>query len=38
LSAWISDPQHVKPGALMPRLDLSGPELAQLRDFIEQLQ
>ncbi len=38
LSGWISDPQHVKPGALMPRLDLPGPELAQLRDFIEQLQ
>ena len=38
LSAWISDPQHVKPGAFMPRLDMSGPELAQLRDFLEQLQ
>ena len=24
LSAWIADPQHIKPGSLMPRLDISG--------------
>ena len=27
LSAWIADPQRIKPGSLMPPLDLSGPEL-----------
>jgi cytochrome c oxidase subunit II len=35
LSAWISDPQHVKPGNLMPRLDVSGPDLARIRRFLE---
>ncbi len=38
LSAWIADPQHVKPGALMPRLDLSGPELTRIRRFLETLR
>ena len=37
LSAWIADPQHIKPGAEMPRLDLSGPELKHIRDFLETL-
>lgn len=35
LSAWISDPQHAKPGNLMPRLDLSGPDLVRIRRFLE---
>jgi cytochrome c oxidase subunit 2 len=35
LSAWISDAQHVKPGNLMPRLDLSGLDLARVRRFLE---
>ncbi|MEZ0168661.1 cytochrome c oxidase subunit II [Microvirga sp. TS319] len=35
LSGWIADPQTVKPGNLMPNLDLSGPELASIRTFLE---
>jgi cytochrome c oxidase subunit II len=38
LSAWIADPQHVKPGALMPRLDVSGPELERIRRFLATLE
>jgi cytochrome c oxidase subunit 2 len=38
LSAWIADPQHIKPGALMPRLDLSGPDLARVRKFLGSLE
>jgi cytochrome c oxidase subunit 2 len=38
LSGWISNPQHIKPGNLMPTLDLSGHELASLRDFLRTLQ
>jgi cytochrome c oxidase subunit 2 len=38
LSGWIADPQHVKPGALMPRLDISGPELTRIRRFLETLK
>lgn len=38
LLAWISDPQHIKPGASMPRLDLSGPELVQIRQLLETLK
>jgi cytochrome c oxidase subunit 2 len=38
LSGWIADPQHIKPGAYMPRLDISGPELVQVRRFLETLQ
>jgi cytochrome c oxidase subunit 2 len=38
LSGWIANPQGVKPGALMPTLYLSGPELTQVRDFLETLR
>lgn len=38
LSAWIADPQHIKPGALMPKLGLSGPELAEVRQYLLTLQ
>ena len=38
LSAWIADPQRIKPGSLMPQLDLSGPELARIRQFLESLK
>lgn len=38
LSGWIADPQHIKPGAYMPRLDVSGPELVRIRRFLETLQ
>jgi cytochrome c oxidase subunit 2 len=38
LAAWIADPQHVKPGNLMPRLDLSGPQMAAIRDYVQSLK
>jgi len=38
LSGWIANPQGVKPGTLMPTLYLSGPELGQVRDFLETLK
>jgi len=38
LGAWISDPQHVKRGVLMPRLDLSGAQLQALLDYLERLR
>jgi len=38
LGGWISDPQHVKPGALMPPGRLSGPELQALLDYLTTLR
>ena len=38
LSGWIADPQHIKPGAKMPMASLSGPELNQVRDYLQTLQ
>jgi cytochrome c oxidase subunit 2 len=38
LSAWIADPQHFKPGNLMPNLDVSGPQLASIRQYVESLK
>ncbi len=38
LSGWIANPQGVKPGAHMPTLYLSGPELAQVRSYLLTLQ
>lgn len=38
LSGWIASPQSVKPGNLMPDLDISGPELASIRQFLETLK
>jgi cytochrome c oxidase subunit II len=38
LSAWISDPQRIKPGNMMPTLAISPPELAQLRAFLQSLR
>lgn len=38
LAAWLADPQHFKPGNLMPRLDLSGPKMASVRDYVETLK
>ena len=35
LSGWIADPQHVKPGAYMPRLDISGPDWRRSGDFLK---
>lgn len=38
LSGWISNPQHIKPGNLMPTLDLSAADLNDVRDFLETLK
>lgn len=38
LSGWIGNPQGVKPGTKMPTLYLSGPQLAQLRAYLETLK
>ena len=38
LSGWIADPQHFKPGAFMPELDISGPDLAAIRSFLVTLK
>jgi cytochrome c oxidase subunit 2 len=38
LSGWISNPQHIKPGNLMPALRLSADELGSLRSFLQTLQ
>lgn len=38
LSGWIADPQSLKPGALMPDPELSGPELASIRSFLVTLK
>lgn len=38
LSAWIADPQHVKPGNFMPRLEMSAGDLDHVRRFLETLQ
>ena len=37
LSGWIADPQGVKPGNLMPRLDLMGTELDAIRTYLLSL-
>lgn len=38
LSGWISDPQAMKPENLMPKLELSGAELTQIRTYLETLK
>ena len=38
LSAWIADPQHIKPGNFMPRLDISAADLTRIRGFLATLQ
>ena len=38
LSAWILDPQHVKPGSLMPDTHLHGPDLLALLAYLETLK
>lgn len=37
LSAWIADPQHIKPGNMMPQPSLTGPELERVRRFLARL-
>jgi len=38
LAAWISDPQRIKPGTLMPPADLTPADLAALLDYLETLR
>jgi cytochrome c oxidase subunit II len=38
LLRWISDPQHVKPGAKMPALDLSPEEFRAIADYLRSLR
>lgn len=38
LSGWLSDPQRIKPGNQMPTLMLSGPQLTDIRAFLETLK
>jgi cytochrome c oxidase subunit 2 len=38
LAAWIADPQHIKPGNLMPKTSLRSDELIALVHYLEQLQ
>jgi cytochrome c oxidase subunit II len=37
LSGWIANPQTIKPGANMPNLEISGPDLASIRSFVATL-
>jgi cytochrome c oxidase subunit 2 len=38
LLRWISDPQHVKPGAKMPKLDLSGADFRAIAAYLRSLR
>jgi len=38
LAGWVADPQSVKEGAKMPALDLTGPELQALLEYLESLK
>lgn len=38
LGGWVADPQHVKPGNLMPTLPMTGPELHELLEYLGTLQ
>src|SRR4051794_2871441 len=38
LGAWVLDPQQFKPGNRMPALQLKGPELTQLMNFLRSLK
>jgi cytochrome c oxidase subunit 2 len=38
LSGWIANPQTIKPESHMPNLDLSGPELTSIRDYLLTLK
>jgi cytochrome c oxidase subunit II len=38
LAGWIIDSQHVKPGNLMPPIDLTSEELQALLDYLETLE
>jgi cytochrome c oxidase subunit 2 len=38
LSGWVANPQFIKPGSKMPNLELSGPELDEIRSYLLTLQ
>jgi cytochrome c oxidase subunit 2 len=38
LAAWLADPQHVKPGAHMPDLDLGADDLGALTAYLQSLR
>jgi cytochrome c oxidase subunit 2 len=38
LTAWILDPQTIKPGSLMPRMRLNDQDVAAIVDYLETLQ
>jgi len=38
LRAWVRDPQHIKPGALMPNMQLTDDELDQVVDYLLTLK
>ncbi len=38
LRAWVRDPQHIKPGALMPNMQLSDAELDQVVVYLASLK
>ena len=38
LRAWVRDPQHIKPGALMPNMQLSDGELNQMVAYLSSLR
>ena len=38
LAGWIMDPQHIKPGALMPTATLSGQQLQELLAYLNSLK
>jgi cytochrome c oxidase subunit 2 len=38
LSGWVENAQTVKPSALMPNQQISGPDLTVLRTYLETLR
>lgn len=38
LRAWVNDPQTVKPGCLMPRMGLTGPQLDAVVTYLQSLR
>jgi cytochrome c oxidase subunit 2 len=37
LTGWIANPQGIKPGNLMPQIDMSGADLNAIRSFLQTL-
>ncbi|MGY0571230.1 cytochrome c oxidase subunit II [Bradyrhizobium sp. RDM12] len=38
LGAWLADPQHIKPGNLMPQMPMQSDELIAIQHYLEQLK